>query len=206
MSSQFRAFTIAAVAVATLGISCAAAAQSATDTPADSLHSSSSPKAGDSFIGVNIGKASYGTSCGVAGLTCQNNVTSYSVTAGNMFTRNFGAELSLLNFGTAHRADGGVTARGINLSAVGRLPLGDYFGLQGKVGTTYGITHVSAPADSGVSSGRAKGFGLAYGVGLDVNIAHGLRGEVGWEQHDFHFAGQGTSNVKNVTVGLAYTF
>lgn len=202
MSTQFRALTSGAVALAALGISCGACAQ---DSVAGTVNITQ-PKSGESFIGVNIGKATYGTSCGVAGLTCQNNVTSYSVTAGNMFTENIGAELSLLNLGTANRAAGSVSARGINLSAVGRVPLGDSFGLEGKVGTTYGITHVNAPALSGVSSGRAKGFGLAYGVALDVNIARGLQGAVGWEQHDLHFAGQGTSNVRNITVGLAYRF
>ena len=202
MSTILRALTTGAAAVAAFGISFAACAQ----TAGDDVRSSTQPKPGDSFVGVNIGKATYGTSCGVAGLTCQNNVTSYSVTAGNMFTRNFGAEMSLLNFGTANRANGGVSARGINLSAVGRVPLGDYIGLEGKVGTTYGITHVTAPVDSGVIGGKAKGFGLAYGAGLDIDISHGLKGEIGWEQHGFHFAGQGTSNVRNVTVGLAYVF
>jgi OOP family OmpA-OmpF porin len=203
MTTQFRALTIGALAVAALGISCGAFAQSG-DGAARGI--SFAPKAGQSFIGVNIGKASYGTSCGVAGLTCQNNVTSYSVTAGNMFSENFGAEMSFLNFGTANRADGSVSARGINLSAVGRVPLGESFGLEAKLGTTYGVTHVNAPVLSGVSSGRDKGFGLAYGAAFDVNIARGLQGKVGWEQHDFHFAGQGTSNVRNITVGLAYQF
>ncbi|MET0382378.1 MAG: outer membrane beta-barrel protein [Burkholderiaceae bacterium] len=207
MSASFRAFTAGAVAAAALGVCCGAAAQSTRTGMAGGVGiGASSTKSGESFIGVNIGKATYNTSCGVAGLTCQNNVTSYSVTAGNMFSENFGAELSLLNFGTASRAGGGASARGINLSAVGRLPLGDSFGLEGKLGTTYGITHVNAAALSGVSSGRAKGFGLGYGVALDVNISRGLKGALGWEQHDFHFAGQGTSNVKNVTVGLAYRF
>ena len=202
MTTKFRALSSAALAAAALGISCGAFAQSSIGNGTES----SSPKSGDSFVGVNIGKATYGTSCGVAGLTCQNNVTSYSVTAGDMFTENLGAEISLLNFGTADRANGGVSARGINLSAVGRVPLGDSFGIEGKLGTTYGVTHVNAAALSGVSSGRDKGFGLAYGVAFDVNIARGLHGAVGWEQHDFHFAGQGTSNVKNITVGLAYAF
>jgi hypothetical protein len=202
MSTPFRALTTGAAAVAALGLSFAVHAQAADDD----ARSHVAPQKGDTFVGLNIGKASYGTSCGVAGLTCQNNVTSYSVSAGNMFTRDFGAELALLNFGTAHRADGGVTARGINLSAVARLPLGDYFGLDAKVGTTYGVTHVSALDNAGVPTGRAKGFGLAYGGAFDIDITHGLRGQIGWEQHDFHFAGQGTSNVRNVTVGLACSF
>ena len=111
-----------------------------------------------------------------------------------------------MNFGRADRAGGSVIARGINLSAVGRLPLGDNFALEGKVGPTYGVTHVTAAADSGLASGRASGVGLGYGVALDVNVARGLHGSVGWEQHDFKFAGQGRSNVKNLTLALGYTF
>jgi hypothetical protein len=86
------------------------------------------------------------------------------------------------------------------------LTLGDSVGLSGKVGATYGITHVSAVADAGLPSGRDKGLGLGYGVALDVNVIRGIHGAVGWEQHDFHFAGQGTSKVKNVTLALGYTF
>jgi opacity protein-like surface antigen len=199
MNSARRALSGGLVAAAALGFTCCAQAQS------DPLASGSS-RPGKSFLDINVGRARYDTPCGVPGLTCQNNVTSYSVTAGNMFTENFGAELSYLNFGTARRADGGVTARGLNLSVVGRVPLGQYFGLSGKVGTTYGITHVNAPEGAGVPTGKAKGFGLGYGVGLDVRVAHNLRGEIGWEQHDFHFAGSGTSNVRNVTLGVNYTF
>ncbi|HEY9026840.1 MAG TPA: hypothetical protein VIP05_21280, partial [Burkholderiaceae bacterium] len=76
----------------------------------------------------------------------------------------------------------------------------------GKVGPTYGMTKVSAPEGSGVASGRARGVGLGYGVALDVNFARGLHGSVGWEQHDFKFAGQGRSNVHNVTLSLGYMF
>lgn len=201
MNSACRALSGGLVAAAALAVACCAQAQSG---PMDSASHRAKP--GKGFLDINVGRARYDTPCGVAGLTCQNNVTSYSVTAGNMFTENFGAELTYLNFGTAHRANGGVKARGLNLSVVGRVPLGDYFGLSGKVGTTYGITRVNAPDSAGVPTGKAKGFGFAYGVGLDVKVAHNLRGEVGWEQHDFHFAGSGTSNVRNVTLGLNYTF
>jgi hypothetical protein len=56
------------------------------------------------------------------------------------------------------------------------------------------------------SPGRDSGVGLGYGVALDVNVARGLHGAIGWEQHDFHFVGQRTSNVTNVTLALGYAF
>jgi hypothetical protein len=200
-SRAFRALTSGLIAAAALGTSGGAWAQD--QSVGEGI---ASTKPGKRFLDINVGRASYNTPCGLAGLTCQKNVTSYSVTAGDMFSENFGTELSFLNFGTAHRAGGGVSARGLNLSAVGRLPLGDYFGVAGKVGATYGVTHVNAPDGSGVPTGKEKGFGLGYGVQMDVKVAHDLRGEIGWEQHDFHFAGSGISSVRNVTVGVAYRF
>ena len=206
MTSNFRALTHGAVAMAALGIAFGACAQSSQSSLAKEIGESTS-RSGKSFIDLSIGKSHYGTSCGsVAGLTCQRGTTSYSLTGGNMITENVGIELTAMNLGKADRAGGSVIARGINLSAVGRLPLGDSFAVEGKVGPTFGVTHVSAPQVAGIPSGRDSGFGLGYGVALDVNVTRGLHGSVGWEQHDFHFAGQGRSAVSNVTLALGYAF
>ena len=205
MTTTFRALTHGAVAVAALGIACCASAQSASDTGGSVVGNGA--RAGQSFIDLSVGRASYNTSCGnVAGLTCSRSTTSYSITGGNMLTQNLGVELTAMNLGRVDRAGGSVSARGLNLSAVGRLPLGDSFGLEGKVGGTYGRTNVSAAQDAGLPSGRASGMGLGYGAALDVNVIRGVHGTVGWEQHDFHFAGQGVSKVKNITLALGYTF
>jgi len=204
MTSTLRALTHGAAAMAALGIAVGACAQSSQTSLAREI---TGPRAGKSFIDLSVGKSTYHTSCGdVAGLTCSRGTTSYSLTAGNMITDNVGIELSAMNLGKADRAGGSVIARGVNLSAVGRLPLGDVFGLDAKVGTTYGVTHVSPAADAGLGSGRARGFGLGYGVALDMNVTRGIHGSVGWEQHGFKFAGQGRSNVSNVTLALGYTF
>jgi len=206
MNAPLRALTHGAIAAAALGIAAAACAQSSQSSLAREINASESP-AGKSFIDLAIGKSGYSTSCGsVAGLTCSRGTTSYSLTAGNMVTDNVGVELSAMNLGKADRAGGSVIARGINLAAVGRLPLGDYVALEGKVGPTYGITKVSVPANAGLASGRATGIGLGYGVALDAAFPRGFHGAVGWEQHDFKFAGQGRSNVRNVTLALGYRF
>ncbi|MCK9686123.1 outer membrane beta-barrel protein [Scleromatobacter humisilvae] len=206
MTSKFRALTHGAVAAAALGIAFAACAQSSQTSLAKEI-GDAGPQAGKSFVDLSVGKATYNTSCGnVAGLTCSRGTTSYSLTAGNMITDNVGIELSAMNLGKANVAGGSVIARGINLAAVGRVPLGDTFAVEGKVGPTYGVTHVTAATESGLVTGRASGVGLGYGVALDVNVARGLHGSLGWEQHDFKFAGQGRSNVKNVTLALGYTF
>jgi hypothetical protein len=202
MARQQRALQRVAGAAVALGLCAGAMAQS--PYPGTG---SSQPRKGDTFIGITIGKPHYETSCGnIPGLSCANNGTSVSVTAGNMFSEFWGAELSYLDLGDAHRAGGSVDARGLNLSLVGRLPLGDNFDVAGKVGGTYGITHVNANPLAGLMNGRASGWGLGYGVALNVHFKRGLSASVGWEQHDFHFAGQGMSAVKNITVGMAYRF
>ena len=206
MTSRLRALDQAAIALAAFVIACGACAQDAQGSLAREA-GGARQQAGKSFVDLSVGKATYNTSCGdVAGLTCSRGTTSYSLTAGNMVTDNVGVELSAMNLGKADRAGGSVIARGVNLSAVGRLPLGDSFALEGKVGPTYGVTRVSAPQVAGIASGRDSGFGLGYGVALDANVARGLHGSIGWEQHDFHFVGQGRSAVKNVTLALGYTF
>jgi OOP family OmpA-OmpF porin len=206
MTSTLRALHHGAVAAAALGIAFSACAQSSQSSLAKEI-GQSGPQAGKSFIDLSVGRSTYATSCGnIAGLTCSRGTTSYSLTGGNMITENLGFELSAMNLGKADRAGGSVIARGVNLSAVGRLPLGDSFALEGKVGPTYGVTRVSAPQVAGIASGRDSGFGLGYGVALDANVARGLHGSIGWEQHDFHFVGQGRSAVKNVTLALGYTF
>jgi hypothetical protein len=202
MARQHQAFQRVIVAAAALGACAGAWAQSSYPGTG-----STQPRKGDTFIGIEIGKPHYETSCGnIAGLSCANNGTSVSVTAGNMFSDYFGAELSYLDLGKADRAGGSVDARGLNLSLTGRLPLGYSFDLSGKLGATYGVTHVNADPIAGLVNGRDSGWGLGYGVALDMHFARGFSGSVGWEQHDFHFAGQGTSAVKNITVGLSYVF
>ncbi|HYP34064.1 MAG TPA: outer membrane beta-barrel protein [Burkholderiaceae bacterium] len=193
MNPSTRALAHGAIAAAGFALASAACGQDA--------------RAGRSFLDLSVGKSTYGTSCGdVAGLTCSRGTTSYSLTAGNMVTDNVGVELTAMNLGRADRAGGSVIARGLNLSAVGRLPLGEHFALEGKAGPTWGMTKVSVPGGAGLDSGRATGIGLGYGVALDADFARGLRGSVGWEQHDFRFAGQGRSAVQNVTLSLGWLF
>jgi len=200
MTTTLHALDRGAIALGALWIAFTASAQ-------EPQTGAARPQAGRSFIDLSVGKSAYKTSCGnVTGLTCSRGTTSYSLTAGNMVTDNVGFELSAMNFGKANRAGGSVIARGINLGVVARVPLGEHFAIAGKIGPTWGVTHVDVPAGSGLASGRARGVGLGYGVALDVDFTRGLHGSVGWEQHDFKFAGQGRSTVHDVTLAIGYRF
>ena len=207
MTSTFRALTHGAVAVAALGIAFGACAQSSQSSLAREI-GESRPQAGKSFIDLSVGKSTYGTSCGnVAGLTCSRGTTSYSLTGrqhGHRERRRRAVRdeprQGRPRRRQRHRARPQPERR--RPPAAGRQ-LRDR--RQGRPDLRRDARQ-RARRSSGLPSGRARGFGLGYGVALDVNVARGLHGSVGWEQHDFKFVGQGRSNVKNVTLALGYTF
>src|SRR5262249_17372860 len=97
---------------------------------------------GNTYVGIGVGRSSFETSCGnIPGLSWSRSATSWTVTAGDMITRYWGAQLSYIDLGRADRAGGSVAARGINASLVGRWPVADSLSLTGRIGSTYGITH-----------------------------------------------------------------
>ena len=73
-----------------------------------------------------------------------------------MFTQYLGAEFGYVNLGKMRRGGGSTKAHGLNVSLVGRVPLGA-FNVFGKLGTTYSRTEVSASALSGIATGRGPG-------------------------------------------------
>jgi len=123
-----------------------------------------------------------------------------------MFHPNVGLEFGYLYMGDARRAGGTTRAQGLNLSVVGRVPLGTSAGFFGKLGTTYGHTHTSAVAGTGVASGTENGFGVSYGVGLSYDITPRMTAVVGWDSHDLRFAGGGRDPVRMTSIGLQFRY
>ncbi|MDP2263843.1 MAG: hypothetical protein Q8K24_11865 [Hydrogenophaga sp.] len=157
------------------------------------------------YVGVNIGTPDYDTPC-AAGFRCSNNTTAYKLYTGGMFNEYVGAELGYVNMGRAYRAGGRTEAHGINLSLVGRLPLGG-FNVFGKVGTTYGRTEVSAsPLALTTATGKDKGWGGSYGVGVGFDLTPASAIVLEWERHDFRFSGQGKQNIDTTMLGYVHRF
>ena len=102
-------------------------------------------------------------------------------------------------------AGGTTRAQGLNLSLVGRVPVGPV-NLFGKLGTTYGRTKVSADAASGVVTGKDSGWNGAYGVGIGFDLTPSSSIVLEWERHDFDFAGIGRQPVKATSIGYVHRF
>ncbi len=164
------------------------------------------PYTTNGYVGASIGRSKYGIDNRFGNaLNFDDSDTMGKIYAGGQINRNFGLEFGYLHFGNAERAGGTVRAQGINLSAVGRLPLNEQFDIFGKVGTTYGWTRSTANAGSGYQSGNENGFGISYGVGASYFFTPQWGIVAEWESHRMKFVGE-RQNVKAATIGVQYRF
>lgn len=198
-SSSNRAFLAALLALAGLTAGAGAQAQGKAD------YSIYGP--GTTYIGLNAGRSDFAMNTGFGGFPSDKRDTVYNIYSGTFFSPNFGLELGYTHFGSVVRAGGTTKAQGINLSLVGKLPLGaSGFNLLGKVGTTYGRTDVSASPFSGMSSGRETGLGISYGLGAEYVFSPEISAVVQYDEHKLRFVNAGRDRVSAATLGLRYRF
>lgn len=161
------------------------------------------PYSTQGYVGVNAGQPKYDTPC-VEGFVCNNRTTSYKLYTGGMFTPFLGGELAYVNMGRAQRAGGRTEAHGINLSLVGRMPVGAV-NLFAKAGATYGRTKVGGD-DLLVTTGTDKGWGGSYGLGVGFDVTRASSIVLEWERHDFRFRGLGREHVDSTSLGYVHRF
>ncbi|MDO8250336.1 MAG: outer membrane beta-barrel protein [Rhodoferax sp.] len=162
--------------------------------------------AGKSYIGLNAGESDFSLGNGTGAFGSERHDTAYNVYVGNYFSTNFGFEFGYTDFGRVNRAGGRTKADGINVSLVGKLPLGDSFNLLGKVGTTYGRTEVSSAPGSGVTAGDESAFGWSYGVGAEYTFSPQWSAVLQYDEHDLKYAGDQRDRISAVTLGVRYRF
>ena len=164
------------------------------------------PAKGRGYVGLSLGGSRYSAPCGAASFSCDSTGTSVQVSTGNMVGNFWGVELGYIDMGRISRGGGTTKARGLNLSLVGKAPVWQSVGVFGKLGTTYGRTESSAVTGSGVGTGSERGFGLSYGAGVSYDFTPQLSATLGWDSHDFHFAGSGRDPVRSTSLGLQYKY
>ncbi|MBI5721175.1 MAG: outer membrane beta-barrel protein [Burkholderiales bacterium] len=194
--------------VATLALAGVLAAAAALDARAQSSPSSGSsllPWAQQGYVGINVGKPELGNDCGLGGFGCDDGDASVHLYTGAMFNQWLGLEVGYLNFGRAERAGGRTRAQGINLSAVARVPVGPV-NLFAKGGGTYSRTEVTANALSGVPTGKASGWGAAYGGGVGYDFGRNSSVVLEYTRQDFEFAGVGRKAANATSLGYVYRF
>lgn len=162
------------------------------------------PYSTQGYVGINVGRPDYELPC-TAGFSCSDNSTSFNIYTGGMFTQYLGAEIGYVNLGKMRRGDGASKAHGVNLSLVGRVPLGA-FNVFGKLGTTYSRTEVTASPLSGIATGKESGWAGSYGVGVGYDLTARSSIVLEWNRYDMRFAGVGKREVNTTSLGYVHRF
>ncbi len=162
------------------------------------------PYTNNGYVGLSVGRSHYSLNCGsLAG--CDDSDTAFNLNMGGMFTPYVGAEIGYLNMGKIDLAGGSARAEGINLSLVGKIPVGSSFNFFGKIGTTYGRTRVNAP--TGFTGGdRESGWGAAYALGASWDFNDHWSAVLDVQRHRFEFVGNNDEWVRSTNLGLQYRF
>jgi OOP family OmpA-OmpF porin len=160
-----------------------------------------------------------GSGFATTSITDDNRDTGYKLFAGYKFNRNFALEGGYFDLGRfgftattvpAGTLNGSIRLRGVNLDAVGILPLNDKFSVFGRLGLNHaeardsfsgtGAVTVTNPSPSKSDTNIKFGAGLQY----DFNQSLGMRLEA--ERHRIDDAVGNKGDVDLVSVGLVFRF
>lgn len=149
------------------------------------------------YIGGDVGKASQR----VDGNAQKRSSDSYSIFGGYKLNENFAVEAAYTDLGKVEF--GGVTAKNkvYSLDGIARAPLGNNFGIYGKVGLAY------AQRDYSAGLGDDDKTGLKLGVGVDYALTKNVSLRAEATRYNNMPDGNGfNKKVDRLGVGLAYQF
>lgn len=155
-----------------------------------------------SSLGLHLGRSQAGFPCGSTALFCDTADRAAHLQASAMVGKSWGVELGYVEAGRI--AAGDRRAHGLNLSLVGKAPLGQSLGVFGKLGATgRGDTSVLGAA---LAPDSAPGFGLSYGAGVSFAFTPRLSATLEWDSNDFRFPVSGREPVRSTSLGLQYRY
>lgn len=152
-----------------------------------------------SSLGLHLDAAQTGFPCAATALVCDAGDRAAHLRATAMVGRFWGVELAYADSGRIAFSEN--RAQGVNLSLVGKAPLGSSIGVFGKLGTTY------ARPDAAIQgTGAEPGFGLSYGAGVSFAFTPRLSATLEWDRNDIRFPGTGREPVRSTSLGLQYRY
>ena len=183
------------------------------------------------YGGVNIGRASakidnakitsnlLGSGFATSSISNDDRDTGYKLFGGYKFNRNFALEGGIFDLGgfsflattvPAGTLSGDAKIRGVNLDAVGILPVSEKFSAFGRVGANYANARDSFSGTGAVNvtgtrrSMRETNYKFGAGLQYDFTRAMGMRAEV--ERYRVSDGIGGKGDVDLLSLGLVYRF
>ncbi len=163
------------------------------------------PGSGRTAIGLNIGRSDFKAHCGSASFACDDTDRYWSIYGRTMANDMWGSEIAFVDMGDMERGGGTTRARGLNVSLLGKVPIGQTFGVFGKVGAMYGRTRTSTAAGADIAGGNENGFGLTVGAGLNWDFSPKVSAVLEVDRYNFRFQ-SGRDAVNTASVGLQYRY
>ncbi len=158
------------------------------------------------YVGIQAGRTQLDTPCGSGGYDCNNPDGVARVFTGGLVNDWLGAEVGYFRTGRADRAGGNTRAQGFDVVGVLRAPIGA-FNAYVKGGAVYGETRVSAGPLSDVGTGKKRGWGPSYGVGVGYDFLPNSGVVLDWTRNELRFAGLGgRQDVDTTSLGYVYRF
>lgn len=166
------------------------------------------------YIGGSVGKSNFDDDNAVPDLITSGSVdgsdTGYKIFGGYQFNQHFGVELAWVDLGQAGYSGtfsglpvtgGTVKTSGLNVSAVGTLPLGTSgFSLFGKAGLFAWESKANDITGGLPFSGKEDGTDLSLGVGASYGFTKNLSIRAEWERF------KAVGDIDLLSVGLVYKF
>jgi len=177
-------------------------------TPALAQSDYRAPSRGDfwGYVGANAGQSNFRTDCAPSDFfSCDKKDTAFKVYAGGRMNEIFGLEVGYTDFGKIGVNGGETEAWAIPLSLTAGTPLGERFGIFGKLGGLYGRTDVSADPSTLFDSGHKNGWGWTYGAGATFAITPAVQLRADWDRYKLDFVG-GRQDVDMLSAGLQVRF
>lgn len=165
------------------------------------------------YIGGSVGQSDFDNGNAIPDLITSGTVdgkdTGYKIFGGYEFNRNFGVELAWVDLGKASYSGtflglpvtgGSVKTSGLNISAVGTLPLSSSFALFGKLGLFSWESKASDVTGGVPFSGKEDGSDVSFGIGASYNFTKNLAIRAEWEQF------KAVDNISLLSLGVVYKF
>jgi OOP family OmpA-OmpF porin len=168
------------------------------------------------YLGAGAGQSNARDSCPSqipVGVSCDDTSTAYSVFGGYMFNRYIGAELGYAYLGETSAFASGITetikVQGLELLAVGAIPINPHFEIYGKVGVFFWDLKDSC---TGISctygSQNETGSDLTYALGAQFNFSrnYGMRLQYQRYQDVGEEATTGKSDIDVLSISILFKF
>ncbi|MGZ5099684.1 MAG: outer membrane beta-barrel protein [Usitatibacter sp.] len=158
------------------------------------------------YAGASGGESKFRAECASTDVfACDKRDTAFKVYAGGKINEVLALEIGYTDFGKIRASGGDTDAWAVPLSLVAGFPLGERFGVFGKVGGLYGRTDVTASASTLLDTGHKSGWGWTYGAGATFALSPQWQIRADWDRYKLDFVG-GERDIDMLSAGVQVRF